>query len=352
MSMQHAVVAGRSGGSTPARPVSAITGPRGVVRDAAIIEANMGTNMGIGGVVRDAALGIGGAVRGAVLGIALWAGLAGAASAQPSWRERAAGRVTRESAGTLDSALLAVTADSLAAAARDAVGAHATVPMVARFRSRADSVAYETTRARAERDNGLRVIVSLLDRELYVVDRSADTLLVANVAIGVDTVVTYGAKAWRFETPRGRRTVLRKQENPVWVPPEWHYVEVAAKRGLKLAYLRTGKPVPLADGTSLTVRDGRVGRVGPDGVFAALPADEEIVFDGKVFVPPFGTANRRIPGELGRFKMELGDGYMLHGTPHEDTIGQAATHGCVRLFDEDIEWLYQNVPAGTPVYIY
>jgi lipoprotein-anchoring transpeptidase ErfK/SrfK len=28
------------------------------------------------------------------------------------------------------------------------------------------------------------------------------------------------------------------------------------------------------------------------------------------------------------------------------------THGCVRLADDDIEWLYENVPVGTKVYIY
>jgi L,D-transpeptidase YbiS len=30
----------------------------------------------------------------------------------------------------------------------------------------------------------------------------------------------------------------------------------------------------------------------------------------------------------------------------------AATHGCVRLRDDDIEWLYEHVPVGTKVYIY
>jgi lipoprotein-anchoring transpeptidase ErfK/SrfK len=30
----------------------------------------------------------------------------------------------------------------------------------------------------------------------------------------------------------------------------------------------------------------------------------------------------------------------------------AATHGCVRLRDQDIEWLYENIPVGTKVYVY
>ncbi|MFL5575974.1 MAG: L,D-transpeptidase, partial [Gemmatimonadaceae bacterium] len=40
------------------------------------------------------------------------------------------------------------------------------------------------------------------------------------------------------------------------------------------------------------------------------------------------------------------------GTPDEATVGAAVTHGCVRLRDADISWLYDNVPVGTPVYIY
>ena len=35
-----------------------------------------------------------------------------------------------------------------------------------------------------------------------------------------------------------------------------------------------------------------------------------------------------------------------------NSIGKAATHGCMRLRDEDIEWLYQFVPVGTKIYIY
>ena len=32
-----------------------------------------------------------------------------------------------------------------------------------------------------------------------------------------------------------------------------------------------------------------------------------------------------------------------HGTPFKDSIGKAVTHGCIRLSDEDITWLYQHV---------
>jgi lipoprotein-anchoring transpeptidase ErfK/SrfK len=52
------------------------------------------------------------------------------------------------------------------------------------------------------------------------------------------------------------------------------------------------------------------------------------------------------------YQLDLGEGYLLHGTPHEESIGYATTHGCVRLRGHDIEWLFANVPVGTPVYLY
>jgi lipoprotein-anchoring transpeptidase ErfK/SrfK len=219
------------------------------------------------------------------------------------------------------------------------------------FRTDAERAEYEKAKALADRATELRVVVSMFDRELYVLDGS-DTLMVAPVAVAVDTTLSYNGKSWKFETPRGKRRVLSKEANPVWTPPVWHYAEVASRQGLRLAYLERGRTVPLSDGRKLGIRGDRVGTFDAAGDFTALPADEEIVFDGTVFVPPTGTANRRIEGELGKYKLSLGEGYLLHGTPHTASIGTAATHGCVRLLDEDIEWLYDQVPVGTPVYIY
>jgi lipoprotein-anchoring transpeptidase ErfK/SrfK len=218
------------------------------------------------------------------------------------------------------------------------------------FRSATDSMEYEHAKALAEHATEFRIVVSLLDRELYVLD-GADTLMVAPVAVAVDTTLSYSGRSWTFETPRGKRRVLSKEANPVWTPPEWHYAEVASRQGLRLVHLEAGRPVTLSDGRKLAVRGDRVGLL--DGAsFSPLPVDEEIIFDGAVFVPPTNTANRRIEGELGKYKLSLGSGYLLHGTPHTESIGTAATHGCIRLLDEDIEWLYDQVPVGTPVYIY
>ena len=170
--------------------------------------------------------------------------------------------------------------------------------------------------------------------------------------MGKGTRLEYGSRAWRFVTPRGVRRVLGKEADPVWTPPEWHYVELARDSGWALARLERGRPVQLADGGFLSVRGDRVYHLPPSGTEEAIPPDEEIIIGTTLYMPPMGTANRRVAGELGAYKLDLGSGYMLHGTPHKDSIGQAATHGCIRLGDADIEYLYRNVAVGTPVYLY
>lgn len=39
----------------------------------------------------------------------------------------------------------------------------------------------------------------------------------------------------------------------------------------------------------------------------------------------------------------------FHGTPNRESVGRAASHGCVRMFNEDIRDLYEIVKLGTPV---
>lgn len=44
--------------------------------------------------------------------------------------------------------------------------------------------------------------------------------------------------------------------------------------------------------------------------------------------------------------------YGIHGTDKPWSIGQAASHGCVRMYSHDATELYQRVIIGTPVIIY
>ena len=220
-----------------------------------------------------------------------------------------------------------------------------------RYRSRSDSVAGMNAYEASRKDQNLRVVVSLDDRKLWVV-AGVDTVLQAPVAIGRPDRLVFGEKAWSFDTPRGIRTIRDKDADPHWIPPEWHYAETAKEYGLKLAQLSLKKPYTISGGRKIMFKDGEAGVMHPDSGFMYLPLDEEIVFDETLFIPPVGSKNRAIQGELGKYKLDTGGGILLHGTPHQNSIGTAATHGCMRLRDEDIEWLYQYVPVGTKVYIY
>lgn len=206
-------------------------------------------------------------------------------------------------------------------------------------------------RAAAFRAPGLHLVISLADRRLWYLD-GRDTVFTAPVAVGKGTRLEFGARAWKFDTPRGVRRVQARQANPVWTPPEWHYAEVAADSGWALARLERGRPVRLRDGGTLRVQGDRVLYRAPNGGEEVIAADEEIIFDRTMFVPPVDTQNRRVPGELGAYALSMGGGYLLHGTPHQESIGQAATHGCIRLGDDAIAYLYRNVGIGTPVYIF
>ncbi len=219
------------------------------------------------------------------------------------------------------------------------------------FRSAADSVAWERAREAALGAPGRRLVVSIRERRVRWMDGER-VLFEAPVAVGKGTRLADGRRVWDFSTPRGVRRVTGKQENPVWTPPDWHYVELARDSAYRVVYLQRGRSFPVGGGKRLEVRGDRVVEVRPDGRVETIPADEEVIYGRTLYVPPLGTAHRRIPGELGNHKLDLGDGYMLHGTPHQDSIGTAATHGCIRLRDADVLYLYENVPVGTPVHLF
>lgn len=115
------------------------------------------------------------------------------------------------------------------------------------------------------------------------------------------TVQTYPVSIGRMDwsTPLGRTTVAAKIRNPGWHPPDSIRAEAAA----------SGKPLP-------------------------------------DFIPP-GPDN-----PLGDYALRLAlPGYLIHSTNRPYGVGMRVTHGCVRMYPEDIEGLFPNVPVGTPVQI-
>ena len=211
--------------------------------------------------------------------------------------------------------------------------------------------ASQAARWRPSADTSMRILVSVRERRLRVLSGIGDTLLVARVAVGSGRSVSYAGHRWTFDTPRGVHTVASKDSAPLWIPPDWHYVEVARKEHLRLVWLRGDTTVVFDDGSRLIIEGGSARFVNQDGT-DAFERGEHIVVDDMLFVPPIGSENRKVPGELGRFRLSIGDGVGIHGTPDAASIGNAVTHGCMRLSDPDIEWLYRRVPLGTHVYIY
>lgn len=199
------------------------------------------------------------------------------------------------------------------------------------------------------------IVISIEEHRLWY--RMGDSVLfTTQVATGSGKVLERAGSGsfWRFETPRGRLSVISKEENPVWVPPDWHFVEQAQKRGLGVVRLNRGQPVALSDGSTITVQGSDVVRMYPDGRSTPLASgeDREIAAGGNIIIPPFGTNQRKYEGVLGTHRLNLGDGYALHGTNKPETIGRSVSHGCVRLRNQDIAQLYQMVDVGTPVFIY
>jgi hypothetical protein len=196
----------------------------------------------------------------------------------------------------------------------------------------------------------VRVVVSVDERRLWVISRG-DTVRSAVVSVAEGQDFSYAGHRWRFATPRGALRVLGKRTDPVWRPPDWHYAEVARMYDLKLRRLESG--TRLRSGARLVVRDSIVGVLKPgDTTFYALPTDEHIVFDSTLFIPPANTHNRHLTGALGKYALDLGNGYLLHGTPLQSSVGRETTHGCIRLQDDDLEWMYAHIPVGARVYVH
>jgi L,D-transpeptidase-like protein len=198
------------------------------------------------------------------------------------------------------------------------------------------------------------LVVSIAERKLWL-KQGSRTLFQAPVATGSGKEFVSGTNRYRFQTPRGRLVVQLKEVDPAWVPPDWHYQEQARKRGLGVVKLARGESVPTGDGGMIYVAGSELVKRTPGGSVVSLGGgreDREVVAGGNIIIPPFGTNARRYDGVLGTRRLNLGDGYGIHGTNKPETVGQAVSHGCVRMRNEDIERLFEMVPVGTPVYIY
>ena len=102
---------------------------------------------------------------------------------------------------------------------------------------------------------------------------------------------------------------------------------------------------------SYPVAVGRAGWETPLGTFQIYQMLEDPAWEhpltGKVF-PPGDPGN-----ELGRYWIGFakeGDNCVgFHGTSHPQTVGKSLSHGCIRMYEKDIEELFLQVNVGTIV---
>lgn len=146
--------------------------------------------------------------------------------------------------------------------------------------------------------DGLFIVVDTSLNQLLLY-KSGRTILKATISCGSGMILTdpLGQKEWRFETPKGEFTIQTKYEKPIWIKPDWAFIE-------------EGKPIP------------------------------------KNYI------ERAETGTLGDYALGFGSGYFIHGTLYTRLLGKNVTHGCIRMGDQDLKTLYEAVPIGTKLVIF
>jgi hypothetical protein len=190
-------------------------------------------------------------------------------------------------------------------------------------------------------DSNFVITVATSENRVYA-RRDGQLVFDAICSTGSNATLDTGGETKVFRTPIGRFRIQSKEENPMWVPPDWHFIEQARKEGLSVVRLQRGQTIgDLSVNGNTVVSDGY-----------ELPQGKEIVRGGAIVIPPVGTKQRQYPDVLGTHRLNLGDGYALHGTQAVDKLGQSVSHGCVRLHNDDIARLYQMANVGDEVIIY
>lgn len=190
-------------------------------------------------------------------------------------------------------------------------------------------------------DSAFVITVSTSENRVYA-RRNGQLVFEAVCSTGKNETLRAQGRTMVFRTPIGRFRIQSKEENPKWVPPDWHYIEEARKEGLDVVRLDYGK------------RIGDLYVSGKDVYSDGYPVEEGalLIRGGAVVIPPVGTRARQFPDVLGTHRLNLGDGYALHGTQAVKLLGQSVSHGCVRLHNDDIARLFEMASVGDEVIIY
>lgn len=190
-------------------------------------------------------------------------------------------------------------------------------------------------------DSNFVITVSTTENKVYA-RRDGQLVFEAVCSTGSNSTLVTAGGTKVFRTPIGRFRIQSKEEDPKWVPPDWHFIEQANKNGLSVVHLQRGQNIG-----GLYVSGNNVYDNG-----YPLPEGKEIVRGGAIVIPPVGTVQRQYPDVLGTHRLNLGDGYALHGTQAVSQLGRNVSHGCVRLHNDDIAQLYSMASEGDEVIIY
>src|SRR5450432_1439456 len=113
-------------------------------------------------------------------------------------------------------------------------------------------------------DGNQTIVVSTAENRLWV-RQGGKTVFSAIVSTGKGTTLVEKGRTTVFETPTGRFRIRSKEQNPVWVPPDWHFVEEARKKGGRVVRLDPGQSVDAATGEPIAADLAKDG-----GVWAAV----------------------------------------------------------------------------------
>jgi L,D-transpeptidase ErfK/SrfK len=198
----------------------------------------------------------------------------------------------------------------------------------------------------------------IVGRDLHVVVKPDDTLLDI---------------ARRYDVGLNEITAANPGVDP-WLPPPGHQVLVpgrfvlpdAPREGIvvnlpemRLYYYPPQRPGQPAQVITHPLSIGAEGKTLPLGItkivekmkdptwYVPESIRQEHIADGR---PVTATIPPGPDNPLGQYAMRLGwNAYLIHGTNHPFSIGMRVSHGCLRMYPEDIASLFSDVAVGTPV---
>src|SRR5438477_4351976 len=103
-------------------------------------------------------------------------------------------------------------------------------------------------------DTGQTIIVSTEENKVYL-RRNGATIFEAVCSTGKGTTLAVDGKTLVFDTPIGKFHIKSKEENPQWVPPDWHFVEEAQRNGMRVVHLNPGDSIDADTGQPARARD-------------------------------------------------------------------------------------------------